>query len=97
MDRRTALPIYPDPRREYSFEWASNLVRALDQLNTLLKNPGEGRNTKIVLTEVPTSDYGLEAGTVFSVNGQLFVSMLNRPFVDGLSATGQVGTVTVTV
>lgn len=95
MDRRNALPIFPDAPREYSITWGSGLVRALDQMAQILRNPGEGRNTKHVLTNMPTSDYGLEPGTLFRQGNQVFISTLDRPIPAGLKATGQVGTVTV--
>lgn len=96
MDRKAPLPIYPDAPGEYNPRWAAGLIRALDQLNSLLRNPGEGRMTKLVVTNMPTSDYGLEAGTLFRQGNQVFISLLDRPIPSGLSATGSVGTVTVT-
>lgn len=96
MDRRVAFPVYPDARREYEFRWASELVRALDQLNVILRNPGEGRFTTATFTNLPTSDYGLENGALFLQGNQLFVALSNRPMPPGFSATARLGQVTVT-
>lgn len=96
MDRRTALPIYPDPPREYTQRWGSDLVRALDQLNAILRNPGEGRATRITLTDLPTSDQGLEPGALFNWRNQVYITSLDRAFVGGFAATSGLGSVTVT-
>lgn len=97
MDVRTPLPIYPDPPREYRVRWAADLVRALDQLNVLLRNPGEGRNTRLTLTELPTSDVGLEPGAIFRSGNVLMISLQDAPYASSFSATASLGTVTVTV
>lgn len=97
MDRRTALPVFGNPPVEYERAFLDDQVRKLNQLMAILKSPGEGRNTTIVLTNLPTSDYGLEAGSVYVVdNGVLRISMLNAPYLVGVSSTASVGAVTVT-
>lgn len=96
MDRRSPLPIYPDPPREYTSRWASDLVRALDQLNVLLRNPGEGRFTTATFTNLPLNDKGLEPGALFQFGNQVLISTVDKAYVAGLSATSAVGTVTTT-
>lgn len=96
MDRRLNLPVFGNPPNEYSRAYFDDLTRKLDQLMTLLRAPGEGRNTTIVLTNLATADYGLEPGTIFVVGGVLRVSLLNAPYLSGVSASGSVGSVTVT-
>jgi hypothetical protein len=49
------------------------MVRSLSQLVTQLQNPGELRGTKITLTDLPTSDTGLEVGALFNDNGTIKV------------------------
>jgi hypothetical protein len=51
----------------------------------------------MVLTDLPTTDYGLEPGSLFQVDGAVRISLQDKPYVLGLSATGGVGTVSVTV
>ena len=51
----------------------SEMVRSLSQLVTQLQNPGELRGTKITLTDLPTSDTGLEIGALFNDNGTIKV------------------------
>ena len=62
-----------------------------------MQNPGEGRNTFTVFTDLQTDDSGLEAGAVFSHGGQLRVPVTYSPYVRGSQATGSVGTTTVTI
>jgi hypothetical protein len=68
----------------------------LNLLTTTIRNPGEGRQTTLVLTDLPTTDYGLEPGSLFQVDGVVRISLQNKPYVLGLAATGGVGTVSVT-
>lgn len=96
MDRRLPLPVFGNAPNDYDRSFLDDLSRKLNQLMTLLKAPGEGRNTTIVLTNLATNDYGLEPGTIFQADGVLRVALANAPYVGGLSATGSVGSVTVT-
>lgn len=96
MDRRLTFPIFGIPPNEYSRAFHDDVSRKLNQLVAALRTPGEARNTSIVLTNLPSSDYGLEPGTVFSVDGLLRVSILYSPYATGVSSTGHVGTVSVT-
>ena len=47
------------------------MVRSLGQLTTQLQNPGELRGTKITLTDLPTSETGLETGALYNDNGSV--------------------------
>jgi hypothetical protein len=96
MDMRLIPPIFPRPTDEYNANYMSDLVRALTSLVTFIRAVGEGRQTTIVLTDLATNDSGLEPGTIFQVEGVLRVPLLYSPYAAGLSATGSVGSVTVT-
>lgn len=96
MDRRLNLPVFGGPPPEYDRSFFDDMGRKLNQLMALIRTPGEGRNTTIVLTNLATADYGLEPGTIFVVGGVLRVALLNAPYLSGVSASGSVGTVTVT-
>lgn len=97
MDRRTVFPVYPDPQPVYTPRWAADLVRALDQLNVILRNPGEGRFTTATFTNLPTNDVGLEVGALFLQGNAVYVVVQNKTYPAGLSASVGLGTVTVTV
>ena len=62
-----------------------------------LRNPGEGRQSTLVLTNLPSNDSGLEPGSIFVVNGVLRIPLLYSPYVAGVYGTGRVGSVTVSV
>ena len=97
MDRKISIPIFPDPPREgYTFTWGSGLIRALDQMAQILRNPGEARATTMVITNLPTSDYGLEPGSLFRQGNQVFITLTDRPVPGALTGTTRLGTVTVT-
>lgn len=96
MDIRLVPPIFPRPPDTYSGRYMSDLVRSLISLVTFIRAVGEGRQTTIVLTHLATNDSGLEPGTIFQVEGVLRVPLLYSPYAAGLSATGSVGSVTVT-
>jgi hypothetical protein len=96
MDVRLIPPVFPRPSSTYNEGYMSDLVRALTSLVTYVRAVGEGRQTTIVLTNLATNDYGLEPGTIFQVGGALRVSLLNSPYTVTVTATGAVGSVTVT-
>jgi hypothetical protein len=96
MDYRSVFPTFPRPPGEYDSGYFQDVVRALDALVVAIRNPGEGRQTTIVLTNLQGDEYGLEQGTIFQVAGALRIPQLNSAYVRGLSATGTIGSVSVT-
>jgi len=97
MDVRLVFPTLPKPPLEYEQRYFEDLTRSLYNLMSVLRTAGEGRQTTIVLTNLANDDVGREPGTVFEVGGRLYVSVLYSSFVAGVSGTGSVGAVTVTV
>lgn len=97
MDRRLTLPAFGYAPEAYSQQHMNDLSRLLNQLVSALRSTGEGRNTGLVITNLPTNDYQAEPGTLFQVNGVVYVSVLNRAFVQGLGATASVGVATITI
>lgn len=97
MDVRLIPPVFTRAPADYNQTYFNDLIRALISLITYIQAPGEGRQTTIVLTNLASNDSGLEPGTIFQVNGALRISVLYSPYVAGLSSTGRVGSVTVTV
>ena len=95
--RNVASPRLPLPIGDVDQAYIIDLVRALDFFIQNSDNPGEGRNTKLVFTAMPTSDVGLEVGTLYRQGNDVKISLLNIAGVDGSSATTSIGTVTVSV
>tara|TARA_R100000781_G_C4003863_1_gene101297 strand:- start:131 stop:424 length:294 start_codon:yes stop_codon:yes gene_type:complete len=90
-------PRLPQPNGQLNIEYMYDLVASLDVFIQQQTNPGEGRNTKLVFTALPTSDVGLEEGTLYRIGNDVKVSLLDIAGVDGSSGTSSVGSVTVSV
>lgn len=97
MTRSLVRPFFPVPPREYQQQYLAEIVRSFSVYLEQSQNPGEGRNTFTVFTNLQTDDVGLEPGSVFNHGGYLKVSELHTPHVRGVSATGSVGSVTVSI
>ena len=96
MDRRLVFPQFQKAPLDYQPRYVDNLVNMLNVLMNALRNPGEGRQSTLVLTNLPSNDYGLEAGSLFNIQGAIRISVLYSPYVQGTVATGSTGSVTVT-
>ena len=97
MSRNLVPPRLPQPNGELSIDYMNDLVSTLDFFIQQQTNPGEGRATKLVFTALPTSDIGLEPGTLYRFGNDVKVSLLNIAGVDGSSGTATLGNVTVSV
>jgi len=96
MSRNAPIPYFPVPPMDYEHRYMAELVRSIALYTQQARNPGEGRNTFTVFTNLQSGgDAGLETGTVFQVDGVLKVVVSRIPHVSGVSGTGAVGTVTV--
>lgn len=87
---------FPKPPQEYDQRYMAELTRVFVQYQQQLQNPGQGRNTTIVLTNVPAFASTLEVGTIYvDPNGFLkIVQAQHIATVSGVSASGGVGQVT---
>jgi hypothetical protein len=95
MSRNLVLPFFPVAPQEYDQVYMDEVVRAFSVYLQQMQNPGEGRNTQLVLTNLQTDDVGLETGALFQQSGFVKITLIDTPHVRGSSATGGVGTVTV--
>jgi len=93
--RQLVPPIFGTPPREYQFAFFADLSRSLSQYVLQNQQPGEGRHTTLVLTDLASNDVGLEVGSLFEVDGFVKISRSFNPHVAGSSSTGGVGSVTV--
>lgn len=92
---RVSVPLFPNPPKEYSQKWASDLQRTFAQFAQAILTPGQGRNTFIVLTDLQDDDVGLEIGSLYKLGNEIKISVLNTASVRGASMTASVGNVTV--
>ena len=97
MSRNLVLPFFPIAPQQYDQRYFAEVVRAFSVYLEQMQNPGEGRNTFMVLTNLQTDDSGLETGALFQQSGFVKIALINSPHVRGSSGTGAVGTVTVTI
>lgn len=96
MSRNLVRPFFAVPPVDYSQSYLEEVVRSFSVYLEQMQNPGEGRNTFIVLTNLQTDDSGLENGALFQQEGFVKIALINMPHVRGQQATGSVGSVTVT-
>lgn len=96
MSRNLPLPFLPIPPNEYQQSYFAEIVRAISIYMRNERNPGEGRHTTMVLTNLQSNDQGLETGALFEQDGFVKITKANTPHVAGLAATSYVGSVTVT-
>lgn len=68
-----APPRLPEAPAEYTPQYMSDLLRALELFIAQERNPGELRGTRITLTELPTSATGLEVGALYNDSGTVKV------------------------
>ena len=92
--RAPALPLAP---LEYDQQQLSQLIGVLrlyfNQLDSNVPLQMDG----LRLLNLPTSGYNLQEGTVFRDGEYLKVVLPNYAYLEGVSGTASVGTVTVTV
>ena len=96
MSRNLSIPYFPNAPQEYSQKYLAEVVRAFSIYVQHIQNPGEGRNTFSVFTNLQTDDFGLEVGTIFNHSGYVKIVEANTSHVRGSGGTGAVGSVTVT-
>jgi len=96
MSRNLVRPFFPIPPGQYTQQYFAELVRSFSTYLEQMQNPGEGRHTQLVLTNLQTDDSGLETGALFQQYGFVKITLVDTPHVRGQQATGAVGDVTVT-
>jgi len=97
MSSRQLTRVYfPNPPAEYQQDTIAAIQEAYETLIRQIQNPGDIRATNITLTNLQSgSDQGLEVGAVYEKQGFLKIALANEPNALGVSATGSVGSVTV--
>ncbi len=93
--RRLVQPQFPVPPQEYDISYMSALTQAFSVFLRQNINPGDIRATDLTLTDLPTTDSGLEVGAVFQQDGILKITLSHKPHPAGVAASSAVGTVTV--
>jgi hypothetical protein len=94
-NRIVPVPYFPIPPREYDQRYFNEVIRAFSVYLEQARNPGEGRNTFTVFTNLQQNDVGLEVGTVYRHGNDLKIVLSNISAVAGSAGTALVGSVTV--
>tara|TARA_R110000796_G_scaffold126789_1_gene241757 strand:+ start:2667 stop:2981 length:315 start_codon:yes stop_codon:yes gene_type:complete len=103
MSRNLIKPFFAAAPAEYDQTYMEDLVRSFAIYLQQMQNPGEGRNTGLVLTALQNDDQGLEVGELFQYRdaaglmGQVKITIADQPNLRGNSVSGAVGAVTVTI
>lgn len=92
--RAPALPLAP---AEYDQQHMAQLIGVLRLYFTQLDSNVPLQIDGLRLLNLPTSGYNLQEGTVFRDGEFLKIALLNFAYVQGVSGTGSVGSVTVVV
>ena len=88
-------PRLPTTPPEYSPVFMADLIKALEVFIQQERTAGDQRGTQIVLTNMPTSDTGLEAGTLYRIGNSVKISLLDMAVPDPATATTELGSVSV--
>ena len=97
MTQPTIIPYFAAAPFEYDRSYMAQVTRAFSLYAQQMQNPGEGRNTYTVYTNLQQNDYGLEVGTVYRQGNVLYITLLDTAAPAGVSATALTGTVTVVI
>jgi len=69
MSRNLSVPYFPNAPQSYNPQYTAEVVRAFSLYVQQMQNPGEGRNTFTVFTNLQTDDSALETGAIFNHDG----------------------------
>ena len=101
MSRNLTLPFFPKAPQEYDRNYMEQVVLSFSLYLEQMQNPGQGRNTRLVLTDLPLSDQGLEVGSLFQYRDAsgafVKITVADQTNLLGLSANGGSGGVTVVI
>lgn len=96
MARGIIPPNFPVAPREYDIRYMNEIVRSFTVFLQQINNPGPWRASSMTLTGLKNNDVGLEIGALFQQEGFVKIVLANKPHPAGTSATGSLGSVTVT-
>ena len=103
MSRNLTKPFFASPPDEYDPKYMTDLVLSFALYLEQMQNPGEGRHTRLTLTDLPTSDQGLEVGALFAysdaagLTGIVKITTADQVYLPSILSTGAVGSVTVVI
>lgn len=97
MTIRSPVPHFNTPPKEYDRRHFAEFVRSFSQYARAMQNPGEGRHTRLVMTNMPTDDVNVEPGMLYRHGNVVMISLASIAAVAGSAMTISAGSVTVSV
>ena len=103
MSRNLVKPFFPKAPEEYDQKYMEQVVRSFSVYIEQMQNPGAGRDTGMVLTNLQTDDQGLEVGELFQygdsagIMGHVKITVADQPNLRGITSTGGIGSVAVVI
>jgi hypothetical protein len=97
MSRGLVLPFFPVAPTGYDPAYQMEVVRAFSVFLGQINNPGPWQASALTLPNLQTDNYNLPLGGVFQYGDELRITVANKPYLRGSTATGAVGSVAVTI
>ena len=97
MSRGLVLPFFPVAPTDYEQAYQMEIMRAFSVFLGQINNPGPWQASALTLPNLQTDNYNLPLGGVFQYGDELRITVENKPFLRGSTATGAVGNGAVTI
>ena len=97
MSRGLVQPLFPNAPPEYDSAYMAEVVRAFSIFLQQVNNPGPWQASALTLPNLQTDNFNLPVGGIFQHGDELRITVPNKPYLRGSTATGTVGSVTVTI
>ena len=91
MSSRVAPPRFGSPPKEYDQTYFDEITRQFSLLVSKINNKER------FLSDLPTNNINLKNGALYQHDGFVKVTVANEISLSGITATGSIGTVSVTV
>ena len=95
MSRVIPTPFFPEPPATYNQRHMADVQRAFAQYANQMRNPGEGRHTELVLTNLQAGDTGLEVGALYVDGNTVKITTGYISAIAGVDVAISDGSVTV--
>jgi len=95
MSRGLVQPLFPNAPQEYDPRFMAEVVRAFSVFLQQVNNPGPWQASALSLPDLQQDNFELRVGDIFQHGDELRITVSNKPYPRGSTATGAVGSVTV--
>lgn len=95
MGSKVPPPYFGIPPKVYDPKYFHELTRTFAQFIGIMSNPGEGRFTFAVFTDLQDNNQNLSEGAVFEHDGAVMITKPNAPHPAGVVLSSVAGNVSV--